>query len=127
MIFMLLFKGRVFPALIVGLDREKSSEHEQHHFQRNFQIAIVSGPAIVPRIVVSLSFAEYVEFCQVSVIVGKSFPFYEVLFFYHSFQPLLKASEFFYDFLGHAEHTCDDVINSHGLLMIYDVDDILCK
>lgn len=79
---MLLFKGRVFPALIVGLDREKNSEHEQHHFQRNFQIAIVSGPAIVPRIVVSLSFAEYVEFCQVSVIVGKSFPFYEVLFFF---------------------------------------------
>lgn len=127
MIFMLLFKGRVSPALVVGLDREKCSEHEQHHFQRNFQIAIVSGPAIVLRTVVSLSFAEDVEFCQVSVIVGKTFPFYEVLFFYHSFQPLLKASEFFYDFLGHAEHTCDDVINSHGLLMIYDVDDILCK
>lgn len=79
---MLLFKGRVFPALIVGLDREKNSEHEQHHFQRNFQIAIVSGPAIVLRTVVSLSFAEDVEFCQVSVIVGKSFPFYEVLFFF---------------------------------------------
>lgn len=61
------------------------------------------------------------------VIGGKTFPFYEGLFLDHSIQPLLKAPDFFYDFLGHAEHTGDDVINSHGLLMIYDVDDILCK
>ena len=120
---MLLFKGRVFPALIVGLDREKNSEHEQHHFQRNFQFSIVGGPAIIARIVVSLLFAESVELCQVSVMVGKPTPFYECLLSHLTVPPFLKTVELFDDYLGHVKHTGDDIIYSHGIWMIdYDGD-----